>query len=94
MAITVVKGTNPIKVTGTTAASNVVTDNLVFAKFLYWYNPTTAGHLLSVKDKNGSDICQLRCETNAESQIFPLYIPINGMYIDDMDSGTVYIYTK
>lgn len=93
MALTTDKEQNIIKVTGDTNTSTEVFADLVFIKHVYWYNPTTAGHLLAIKDKNGKDIILMRCESNNQSQVWPIITKVNGIYIDDMDSGTLYIYT-
>ena len=92
MALTVDKTVNPIKVTGTTNVSQEITTGLIFIKQIYWYGPTTAGHLCSLKNKVGNDILIMACETGAGSQVFPLDTIFDGVYCDDMDSGTIYIY--
>lgn len=92
MALTVDKTRTPIKVTGTTSANQEVFPDLVYIKYLYWYAPTTIGHLCSLKDKAGADIAILACETANGSLLFPLYTQFHGIYCDDMDSGTLYIY--
>ena len=99
MAITVVNTSgSPIVVTGTTDTSEKVIEPgalvAVFVKFIYWYNPTTAGHLLSLKTKDGKTIIPLRCENANESQLIPLWSSFQNIYCDDLDSGTLYIYTR
>ncbi len=93
MAITAVLN-NPIVVSGTTSSNDLVLGVPVYIKFVYWYNPTTAGHLLSLKDENGSVIVPGRCEADAKSQWFPIFTRFSAIYCDDMDSGTAYIYIK
>jgi len=84
----------PIYVTGDTITTAIkITSSPCVIKYIYWYNPTTAAHLLAVKDADGN-------------MLFPMYavvahqglssgltnIPaINGIYIDDLDSGSVLI---
>jgi len=93
MALTTVENNiNPIKCTGTTATDEEIFGNPVFIKFVYWYNPTTSGHLLSLVDDKGKDIVVARCETANESQWLPIYTKFNAIHCDDMDSGTLYIY--
>ena len=94
MALTVDAEQNVIKVTGTTATSTEVYGDQIFVKHIYWFNPTTAGHLASVKDKNGKNIIQLRCESDNQSQIWPIITTCDEIHIDDMDSGTLYLYTR
>jgi len=93
MAITAVAN-NPIVVTGTTNTNDLVFANPVFIKFVYWYNPTTEGHLLSLKDENGRVIVPGRCESNNKSQWFPIFTHHTNIYCDDLDSGAVYIYIR
>ena len=92
MALTVVDTGTPIKVTGTTAADQVILDALAYIKFVYWYNPTTAGDLFILKDNSGQEILVGQCETDGESQWMPVYTMYNGIRSDDVDSGTLYIY--
>ena len=93
MALTTVENTiNPIKCTGTSSASEEIYADPVFIRFVYWYVPATAGHLLSLIDDKGNDIVVARCETDKESQWLPVYTRFDNIYCDDMDSGTLYIY--
>jgi len=92
MALTVVDTGTPIKVTGTTAADEAIFDHLVHIKFVYWYNPTTAGDVFVLKDNSGQEILVGRCETDGESQWMPVYTKYHGIRSDDVDSGTLYIY--
>lgn len=86
---------NPIVVTGTTGTSEKITDSMnIYVKMVYWYNPTGAGDLLSLTDKNGNALVPARCEVANESQWLPVFSSFSGIYVDDMDSGTLYIYTK
>lgn len=94
MALTVDATLNRIKVTGTTETSTQVFGDHIFVKHIYWYNPTTAGDLVSIKDKNGKDIMPLRCESDNQSQIWPIIMMCDQIHIDDMDSGTLYFYTR
>jgi len=93
MALTTVENTiNPIKCTGTASADEEILANPVFIRFIYWYNPTTAGHLLSLVDDTGNDIVVGRCETDGESQWLPVYTRFDAIHCDKMESGTLYIY--
>jgi len=94
MAITTDATLNRIKVTGTTATSTEVFGDHTFVKHVYWYNPTTVGHLISMKDKNGKEIILLRCETANTSQVWPIISVCDQIHIDDMDSGALFIYTR
>lgn len=92
MALTVDSTRNPIKVTGTTTVSTLIYANPIFVKFIYWYIPTTIGHLVALKDGDGNDIMPLQCEVANESQVMPAYARFDSIYCDDMDSGTLYIF--
>ena len=92
MALTIKNSINPIKVTSTTSADEEILGVPVFIRFIYWYNPTTIGHLVALKDDSGNDIVPLRCEVANESQIIPIYTKFNAIHCDNMDSGTLYIY--
>ena len=83
---------SPIKVTGTTSADQEILGRSAYIKFVYWYNPTTAGDLFVLKDKAGLEIVPGRCETDGVSQWLPVYTKYNGIRSDDVDSGTLYIY--
>ncbi len=52
MSLTIDKTGSPIKITGTTNAKEVIFDNNVMVKFIYWLNPTTIGHLCVLKGKD------------------------------------------
>ena len=92
MSLTVNKTITPIKVTGTTSASQVITDDLITIKHIYWLKPTAVGDICSLKNRAGADIVVLTCEAANESQLFPLFTIFDGIYCDDLDSGTLYIY--
>lgn len=96
MAITVTSG-NPIKVTGDTAAAAKIVDASVpvLIKYIYWFNPTTAGQLCTLVTKDGSPIAELKCEGDGDAvHLGPLDVYVKDIYCSDMDSGTLYIYTK
>lgn len=95
MALTVTLG-NPIRATGTTAVSQAVIapSQAVYVNRIYWFNPTTAGHLCTLKDSRGNFITELRAESNNGSQQIEIDAYFDDIYCDDMDSGTLYIYTR
>jgi len=98
MAITADVTGNPLKITGTTAANDKVTDSEVMIQGFLWTGATTNGHLVSVTDKNGKQLWKGQMATTnlTESieQTFPLGLSAKGIYVDDMDSGELYIYIK
>lgn len=94
MALTVVNTTNPIKVTGTTAIDTKILGQLVFIKFIKWYKPTTIGHLCHITDEDGNTIAKLYCDTVDVSKIEPIFLTVDHIHCDDLDSGELYIYIK
>ena len=94
MAITAT-GDNPIVVTGTTDATDDIKTTTVLISQLYWLQATTGGHLLSLQDGNGRQLFAFYCTTANTSQTFlfdPPLIATDGLYCDDMDSGTLYVF--
>lgn len=98
MAITADVTGNPFKVTGTTTAANKVTDSIVMIQGFLWTGATTNGHLVSVTNKAGKQLWKGQMATTALTEpvqiTFPLGLPANGVYVNDMDSGELYIYVK
>ncbi len=94
MALTVVNTTNPIKVTGTTATDTEILGMQVFIKFIKWYKPTSIGDLCHITDEDGNTIAKLYCDKADVSQIEPIFLLVDHIHCDDLDSGEVYIYIK
>ena len=94
MSLTVIAETNPIKVTGTTASRQRILAGPALIRFIKWYNPTTVGHLLALQDENGDNIIECYCDTANVSQTEPVFLDLDGLLCDDMDSGTLYIYLR
>ena len=94
MATTTVATGNPIVVTGDATTSEKITDRLTFVKFIHWYKPTTVGHLINITDKNGALIVKEYCDTANTSMWLPVYATCDGIYTDNMDSGTLSIYIR
>ena len=95
MPLTVDSDFSPIKVTGTTTTDQEVIspkNSLIKIKFVYWYNITTEGDLCVLTDEFGHEIIKMRCETDGESQMWPIYTVYASIHCNDMDSGTLYIY--
>jgi len=85
---------NPMVVTGAIVAATKITDKQTYLKFVRWYKPTTIGHLLSLIDKEGKVITKGYCDTADVSQDIPVFTLFDNIYIDDMDSGTLYLYRR
>ena len=92
------KDSSCIKVTGDTATSAKIIDRLVFVKSIIWYLPTNAAHLVNLIDKNGGPIITMIADANgdtaAETQQWTINSQFEGIYSDDMDSGTLFIYVR
>lgn len=91
--------TNPISVTGEViGALREITNSPTAIQSVLWYGVTTAGHLLSLKDKDGNVILKMGADAPGTSgkltyyMSFPKGLSVNGIYCDDMDSGELYIY--
>lgn len=96
MAVTTT-GYNPLVLTGTTAASTLIlekTNALVHVQRVTWLRPTTAGHKLSLKDRGGEVIAALVADGDGLNQYQDVNVSYDGIYCDDMDSGTAYIYIR
>ena len=95
MALSVTKDVTPIKCSGTTSVKQLIIARPVFVKFIYWYQPTTVGHLFSLKSVTDEKVTEISCgycETANVSQWLPLYTKYDNIYCDDLDSGTLFIY--
>ena len=85
---------NPIVIESAISGSTKVTNNQVYIKSVYWFNPTTAGHLAFLKNIHGDAIIPLRCESDGVSQFLEINVLADGVYCDDLDSGTLYVYCR
>ena len=99
MAITADVAGNPFKVTGTTSASEKVTDSEVIIQAILWHAATTNAHLCSVIDKAGNQLWKGKMATTKLNEDIFVSFPLglyshDGIYVDDMDSGELYIYIK
>ena len=90
---------NPIKVTGTCAAAEVITANTVMVQKVVWYGATTAAHKVSITDTAGNVLFPFCADAPGTSGLmmytyeFPTYPhPCVGLKVADMDSGEIYIY--
>jgi len=95
--LTIVKG-GCIKVTGTTDESGLINAGVTYIRGVYWYSPTDAAHLLNLVDGDGGPIITMigdsDGDTNPNSQQWIIDHVFDGIYCDDMDSGTLFIYLR
>jgi len=95
MALTIANTeTGRIKVTGTTATNQAIYADYVGVKFVYWFKPSRGGHLCTLKDVNGVEIMEMNALADNDTQMWPVYKMVEGVYCDNMDSGTLYIYLR
>ena len=98
MPLTVSTNKKIIRVTGTTDTAQVILGPSaadVYINSIYWFKPTTAGQLLTLKTSDGDHIIELACEADGVSRgPFKIETHVKDIYCDDMDSGTLYIYTR
>lgn len=90
-------GGNPIVVTGTTAASDDAYTKDCWLTAVYWFSPDTIGDLCAIQDGSGNEIVELEVVVADQSLWWVPPEPIfckGGIYSDDMDSGTLYLYIK
>jgi hypothetical protein len=92
--VAILSDKNPIVIESAISESTKVTDNQIYIKSVYWFNPTTAGHLASLKNFHDDVLIPLRCESNGVSQFFEINVLADGIYCDDLDSGTLYVYCR
>jgi hypothetical protein len=92
-----IAGTTVLVVTGTTAAKQAILAHTgrVKVNALYWVTPTTAGQLCTLQNGDDENMHSFSCMTDADDMQFVPAKPIifqDGIYCDDMDSGTLYIH--
>ena len=101
MAITTNDATvNPIKIAGTTATAVAITTRLVYVQKVIWYGATTAAHKMSITNTAGDQLFKLTADAPGTSGEMMYTIdfmihphPCQGLKVNDLDSGEVYIYT-
>lgn len=89
-------GRSPIVVTGTTTSSTaIVASGRYQINRLHWLNATAQGMKLALQDGTGHELWEFYCDNDGESlsvSFDPPLRAVDGIYSDDMDSGTLYIY--
>ena len=94
MSLTTNKNGNPIVVTGTASTDETIATGQIYVRWVYWYQPSTAGHLLNLIDAQGAVVLVAYCEKANQSQWLPVYKTCDGIHCDNMDSGSLYIYIR
>ena len=75
-----------------TAGADAVTGRLNVS-YIRWVGGTTAGHSCVLDDSNGNVIFEGEADGANYTDIMPVFRWINGITVDTLDSGTVYVYT-
>ena len=65
-----------------------------YVEYVYWYNPTSIGHVAVVQDENDRDIARFRCEVANQSQILHVGRDVGEINVPTLGSGTLYIYLR
>ena len=86
----------PIRISGDTiAASTRITDDIVVMTQIYWYSPDAVNDLAALQDKDGNELFPMHAVVASQGLLFgPIRIPANGIYMDNLDSGEIYIYLE
>lgn len=63
-----------------------------FVKHFRWISATTAGHKCIVKTASGDMAFESEADGAKFIDVHPLYKFMNGLTIDTLDSGTLYVY--
>ena len=86
------------KITGTTDTSSTITEDHVYIRSVYWYGPSNAAHLVNLIDKEGGPIITMSGDSTGDSspnsQQWHIEHTFEGIYCNDMDSGTLFIYVR
>ena len=96
MAITVAQRGNPLKITGTTAGTDEIHKGreAIYISRIHWVAPTTAGHVLELSTSHGTVIAHLIAGADGVTEDLEIGAYFDDIYCTDMDSGTLYIYTR
>ena len=87
-------GGNPWKID--TASATAIYNDKVWIQKLVWHEPTTAGHVLSVTDKDGKVIWDKTALAGGAGLDYELEVEgaFDGLIVPTMSSGTLYVYIK
>jgi len=93
MAVQTTDHDGVITVTGTTATAQSIFTDRKKIQCIYWYRPTTAGHMLHLITNSDKDFVRFYCDNADCSQNLILNgFDVQGLKVDDMDSGTLKIF--
>ena len=92
MAITKNDHDGLITINGTTSTAQSVFTDRRDIRWIYWYRPTTVGHMAHFLTGTDKDFVRFYCDNADCSQNLPCGgHPVQGLKIDDLDSGTIKI---
>jgi hypothetical protein len=78
-----------------TLAQGAEESGQIAVAFVYWLNPTNVGDTFKLVDSKGNTAFTGRCEVASQSQLFDFSgapIKMNGISMNQLSSGTMYIY--
>lgn len=64
----------------------------LWVKYIRWVNATTAGHELKILDNEGGSIGRSFADGQYFTDLIPIFGWVNGIDLDTLDSGEVYVY--
>lgn len=70
----------------------VIFDRSVKVWNLYWFRPTDTAHTLVIKNKAGLVVFEGQCEVANQSQYFRIEDWWDGVTLDTLGSGVLYVY--
>lgn len=77
-----------------TTSAGVLTTALVQVRSFAWVGPTTAGHAVVVKDKDGNIVWKAVAGTNLNDERHCCSMNCNGLNVDSIGSGVLFIYQR
>jgi len=90
---------NPMSIaTGDISGSTKLTDKFVYVNKVLWTGATTAGHIANITDKALHVLFSLIADAPGTSGVLMYQLdfgephPCSGIYVDDLDSGSLYFY--
>jgi len=86
---------NPVVVTGAISSSTIIFKDKARVLAIYWYNPTIS-HLCAFQDINKDPKFAMLATVGTQGLMAPFGWGevFDGMRMDDLDSGTIYIYLE
>ena len=86
----------PVVVYGDTiTATKTITTSPCVIVAIYWQQPTTLTHIMRLQNKVGDTVFEADCVVvNQGLSLQNIRLSMDGIYMDDLDSGAVYFYLE